>query len=211
MSHGIAEVVIPPTKNVEESISQIMASANHEKWHDHWTIGGGYFGHKILSTIDEKALRNFQQELINRKFTVSILSAGKQRLMPESQESAADALWQEWFPGKGSQCLLFTHAKTAGGHTEDICRVSEIPGNLQCDYLLLAHPPSRKSNPQACRVSRMLATKLWNGVSSQKTAFNGNVKLGLSKLVEDFAEYLGQPNFGDKIKSWLVVTVDYHH
>lgn len=202
--HAICEIVIPPTDDVAESVKQIMGYFDEEsgiyQWFDFYVIGGRFSGHKLTASLDPQRLDAFHAALKERRVTVSGLVCGKQELSPASQIPIVDALWREFFPGKGEKCLLFAHSNDQYGRNgiygHDICAAKDVPEGLTCERLIIAGPHwDKEKGPNAIQPERMLATEFWNGVEHQKTKFDGKVKPALAETSPD----------------WLVVTVDYHN
>lgn len=214
MSHSIAEIVIPPTDNIELAVKQMMKDTDaedesHPDWWDFYVIGGRFSGHKLECKIGTDRLKQFHELLIQKKVTVSGLRCGKPDLAPSSQIESVDALWREHFPGFGEKCVLFAHSRDQYGkqgiYADDICAVSALPDKLTCDRLLIAH---KRDDGELYPID-MWANRLWNGVSWQDTDFDGNVKTGIEKWKKQATErYRSGITVGD---DWLVVTVDYHN
>lgn len=216
MSHYVAEIVIPPTDNVQESIRQVMEHFCDEDedgkkdvsdWWDFWIIGGRFNGHKTTARLDPERLKAFHVLLNELKVTVSGLVCGKEELNPVSQIPMVDALWREWFPGAGAVCPLFHHSndqyRKDGHYPEDVCTVADLPSLLICTRLIVAGP--HWQDKTKLEAEHMLVAEFWNRCNWQKTDFDGNVKAGLEKIA------------GKKTKDapfapdWLVATVDYHN
>lgn len=130
--------------------------------------------------------------------------AGKLDLWPESQIEMVDALWREYFPGKGAVCPFFDHFKPVDARAIDICKVSDVPEQLTCERLIVAGK-NFDVDGLLCPV-RMQAVEEWNQVEYQKTAFDGKVKAALT----EWRNATGHRQI--KITDdWLVVTIDYHN
>jgi len=216
--HAVAEIVIPPNRDIAESVKQIMEyffdeddkgnKTDHADWWDFYVIGGRFSGHKLEASLGEEKLQAFREELIRRKVTVSCLQCGKQELNPASQIPMVDALWLEMFPGKGEACPLFAHARNQYGkrgiYADDVCKVSEIPGSLTAERIIVAGP--HWEDPARIIPVRMWATEWWNHVEHQKTAWDGNVKAALAAMRAETGYRKVQVT-----DEWVVVTVDYHN
>lgn len=204
MSHAIAEIVMPPTNNIEAAVKQAMACNCEDRpdWWDFYVIGGRFSGNKMLARIATEKIFSFYAELAKRKITVSAVQFGKQTICPEHHIPTVDKLWQEMVPGFGDKCILFSHAHDqyggSGIFAGDICHVSEIPANLECDRLIVAR---NRQYGAGLFVEEMLVKSLWNGISWQSTKFSGNVKEGITLVGEQCAV----------ADDWVVVTVDFHN
>lgn len=220
--HYQAEIVIPPTKKIQESVGQIMDYFRKEKydkngnecgceadWWDWWVVGGRWSGSKLTARIDPKQLEAFHKALTDAKVTVSSFVCGKEKLQPESQVALVDELWRKHCPGQGKSCPLFENARDQygkEGYADDVCLVSEIPERLTCSRLIVAEPwHDDKENRLSPK--RMVCTEHWNGVEHEKTIFNGKVKATLAAMRNDEGDWR-KSKHGDH---WLVVTVDYHN
>lgn len=215
MAHYIAEIVIPPTEDIANSVAEVMKSFERENpgdsqpcdWWDWYIIGGRFSGHKTEARIGEEKLKAFIDAITERKVTCAALQCGKQELLPESQIPMVDALWREMVPGHGDKCILFAHARDQyrkdGVYSDDVCRVADVPAALKCDRLIIAGKDySDETKLKGCE---MLADSWWNGCTHQKTDFDGVVATGLHRLKEEIRH--DGPLFSN---DWLVVTVDYH-
>ncbi|HEY6437871.1 MAG TPA: hypothetical protein VIY47_14870, partial [Ignavibacteriaceae bacterium] len=101
--HYHLEIIMPPTDNVKEKISEILAPFDEDPkddergrnafW-DWYVIGGRYSGQHLLSKYEGEKLEAFYEELNRNNITVSGLVSGKQELKPVEQIPFVDALWQ---------------------------------------------------------------------------------------------------------------------
>ena len=202
--HEHAEIVIPPTDDVEAAVRQVMEGFIGEdtglcEWWDYWEIGGRYDGRKVLARIAAERLRAFQRELTSRQVTVSSVTSGKPTLFPDSQIVAVDALWREWFPDCGESCLLFDHADP--GRAANVCVVAEVTQHLTCNRLIIARKWNGKLDAAAMRVR-----EFWNGVEWQDSRFDGFVL----PVLREYSRVTEQCRWRVE-DDWLVVTVDYHN
>lgn len=113
--HYHCEVVMPPTPDVEGSLSKVLGQFDennpensHSFW-DWWVIGGRYAGDKLAQTFDQEKMKHFRKWLTDQKFTVSGLIWGKEELNPPDQRKIVDAKWQEMF-GVNGPCPIFKHS-----------------------------------------------------------------------------------------------------
>ena len=209
MGHEHAEIVIPPTTNVEAALREVMESFRDEEtgeaeWWDYWCIGGRWQGDKLLASIDPDRLQAFFDELAARKVTVSSVSTPPLiGISPASQIPGVDALWQEMFPDRGSSCPLHQHAEIPDSAA--ICTVADVPERLQCHRLIIA-ALWKQGEKMVLKPCVMRATELWNGVEYQDTNFGGYVKPVLLECLAEPPRWWCKPE-GD----WLVVTVDSHN
>lgn len=223
--HSIAEVVIPPGRDVELAVSQVMSSFLEEDddgnktdsadWWDFWKIGGRFSGDKTTARLDPDKLKAFYAMLTEKQVTVSGLRAGKPDLSPASQIPQVDAWWREWFPGAGDACPLFGHSRdkyrSAGYYPDDVCLVRDVPAALTCERLIVAVPHYDAAKRDThLTVRRMLVKSFWNGVQWQDTRFDGLVGPALAGMT------LGRVAAGSDEEAkvgddWQVVTVDYHN
>ena len=212
--HFPVEVVIPPTRSVEDEVRKILSpfdedcgeSTGVNAFWDWWAIGGRYSGRKLLHKFESKKIDAFTQMLSDKKFTVSNFQAGKQELRPKDQIPAVDALWREYFPDGGGVCPLFAHAgESLPG---DIMCLGDAPASLKSERILFARG---KGDNKFFNCSMMLATSYWNGVVWQETRWDGTLGAAMNMLNET----LGTGTDEHKEKNmpspdWLVVTVDCH-
>lgn len=229
--HYAAEIVIPPTTDIQGSITQVMnyfcsekyddddneiGRENHADWWDWWVIGGRWSGAKLMARYDPKKLNQFRQKLNEMHITVSSLRAGKETLQPASQIPVVDKLWQEWFPDGGEHCPLFDHARDQykqDGFDDDVCLVPDVPDNLTAERVILAIPGyGRGMKPDSVGPAGMLVAEFWNGCMYQKTEWDGKVKSAIAILTKRHNAKCRDEYRVDPINdSYLVVTVDYHN
>ena len=208
--HYHLEIVMPPTADVEAAIEQIMRpfdENNEESYRPFWDwfqIGGRYSGSKLEACVPKQRMDAFHEELKARKVTVSGLQWGKQELQPASQIPPVDKLWREMCPGAGDVCPMFQHSGKF--MSMDKCTVAQLPDGLTAHHLIIAALDYEEKEMQA---THMLIKEIYNGVTHQKTDFDGNVLKAINGL--DFSHYKAE--YAAKITpkpDWLVVTVDYH-
>jgi hypothetical protein len=220
--HAIAEIIMPPDADIKEAVAAAMkefdenAEDYRNGWWDFYVIGGRFSGHKLEASLDQAKMEAFHEELKKRNVTVSSLTCGKKELQPASQIPMVDALWREWFPGKGERCPIFKHARDQYGkdgqvHHDDVCRVDEIPERLSCEKLLVLTELTKELQAKypedgKWQVSRLLSVQYWNGVEHQNSDFDGNVANGIKRIREE-KEGWRKVEVGP---DWKVVTVDYH-
>jgi len=202
MSHHHCEVIIPPAFGtsadaIDAALEQILGPFSEHKsertgnefW-DFWKIGGRWTGVKQQSSVPEKMLDEFMEELTRLGVTVSGIQFGKQALSPKSQEEAVDALWRNWFPGTAERCPLFAHADGF----DDVIPVCNLPVGLTAERVIVAKP--HWEDPARLEAGHMRCQRYWNSVEWEQTVSDGKVVPLLLDLKVP----------GD----WLSVTVDYH-
>ena len=223
--HYHCEIIMPPTDtdDVLEKVSKIMAPFNEcepdnpeeaEEWSarngfwDYWLIGGRWSGIKAQSRIDPKRLEEFFEELQHRKVTVSGVQFGKQELSPSSQIPMVDSLWREWFPDAGfDACPLFKHAGDL--LNDDICSFGRAPLDMKCERVIVAGPIFR--DPTVFEAVYMVEDSIWNGVTHQKTVWDGTIRQAVEQHNERLASYSDEYREKFTIRpDWTVVTIDYH-
>jgi hypothetical protein len=209
--HYNLEVIMPPTDDIETALGTILEqfdenyedeemSVNSNGFWDWYQIGGRWSGAKIEAFLDKEKKDAFYEKLGEMDITVSGMSWGKQELQPADQIEAVDALWREWFPESGvEQCPFFKHFDDA--NNLDICTLEEVSPDMEAYHVIIAVPSNYDGK---LTTKTMYMTELWNGVSFQKTEWDGNllntVKAHNERMTED-----------QTVKDdWLVVTVDYH-
>ena len=209
--HYHLEVIMPPTDDVETALGTILeqfdencedeeGNCNPSAFWDWWVIGGRWSGTKLEAFLDKKKKDVFYEKLNEMNVTVSGLICGKQELEPADQIEAVDTLWRELFPESGvEQCPFFKHFDDA--NNLDICTLEEVSPDMKAYHVIIAVPNSYDGKLTA---KTMYMTEMWNGISFQKTEWDGNllntVKAHNERMIED------QMAKND----WLVVTVDYH-
>jgi hypothetical protein len=214
--HYHAEIIMPPTTDVEAAVTEILAqfdenqednedySTKHAFW-DWWQIGGRYSGSKVEALVSKEKRDAFFAALADLKVTVSGLVWGKQELSPASQIPAVDALWREMCPGSGDVCPAFKHS--GDSMAMDVCRLADLPASLSA-YTLIVAGPGYQDKLQAQHLAHQ---SIWNGVTHQDTTWKGNVSEALAEWREKSKSY--RDDYREKITprdDWLVVTVDYH-
>lgn len=214
--HYHLEIIMPPVDDVEAALGQILApfdedphlnegdeSYTKNSFWDWYVIGGRFSGAKIEYLLGEEKIGKFQKHLSEIGITVSKLQAGKQRLHPESQIPAVDALWNKWFPDSHVKvCPLFDHYNDQYSKNEskygDVMKFSEVPMGLRSNRIILA---GLDYGGKKCEAKFMIEDKNWNGVTHVKTIWDGTLEHALEMAAEK-----GHVPRSD----WLVVTVDYH-
>lgn len=223
--HYRAEIIMPPTDDVEQAVNQIMAPfyegadgsddyvSEHRFW-DWWQIGGRYSGAKLTDSYDKSKIEAFYEWLRSEEITVSGLIMGKQEISPSSQIEKVDKKWNEIFPLESGQivpCPLFAHAglRLDG----DILPLSKSL-NATAHRVIFAAPGldlHTKTYIAPLRVTFMLQREAWNGVNFENTAWDGTVQTALEEfknqnqlLNDEYKENCFPKN------DWLVITVDYH-
>lgn len=196
--HYHGEVVLPPSEDIEGQIRSLIRQFSEHynedsrfSFYDYWEIGGRYSGSKMEANLGKDNIEAFSDWLTEKKVTVSAVRFGKQTLEPASQRQLVDTEWSRRFPEFAGACPFFDHFD---GDVSDICTVAEVPAELTCFTLIIADKPDWADK---LVVVELLHKEIWNGVSMQKTDFDGNVLKVLQerKQVQD---------------DWLVVTIDYH-
>ena len=205
--HYHLEIIMPPTENVKEAITKILAPFDenleednkHAFW-DWWVIGGRYSGQHTIGRYDSEKMDSFYKELNNNKVTVSGITFGKSELSPASQIPFVDALWQTHFPEDDGPCPLFKHSNDQyKDNYADVCQMFNLPDHLECSRIIITNS---EFEPEF-----MIEGSYWNGVSWNDTKWDGKVKTALEMYKENKDEWREK----NTIKSnWLLVTVDYH-
>jgi len=220
--HYHCEIIMPPTDDVEAAVKLIMApfyegeedediKSNHPFW-DFWVIGGRWAGAKQKATYDKEKLEAFYAWCTEEKITVSGLTAGKQSIQPVSQIPMVDAKWNEMFPSaKFSACPLFAHSNDQYSSKSlidgDICKVSEVPDNLECSRVIVACFDYQDK----LYAEHMLSDSIYNGCNFERTKWNGTIVDAISDYEKSHSSYRDEWKEKNTIKpDWLVVTVDYH-
>lgn len=216
--HFHLEIIMPPAEDVEAALQEIMnpfdENSSHEEnddfsghpfW-DWWTIGGRWSGAKIEAKVGADKLKEFKQKLTDMDITISGLVYGKQEISPANQIPAVDALWNEMFPDSGSEkCTLFQHSGSL--IDSDICRLDELPDGLMAAKVIIAAPQWYDK----IGAENMFSKSLWNGVTHEKTRWDGNVKEAIEMHLDKIKNYKEEAR--DKYMpkpDWLCVTIDYH-
>lgn len=211
--HYHLEIIMPPTDNVKEAITKILApfdadpddgEVNKHAFWDWWVIGGRYSGQHIVGRYDSEKMDAFYKELNNNKVTVSSMVAGKEELNPPTQIPFVDALWQTHFPEDDGPCPLFKHSNDQyKDNYSDVCQMFNIPDYLSCSRVIIT---DSKFGP-----SLMIEKDFWNGVSWNDSSWDGTVKSALDTYKDKLKNYREEWIAENSIKSnWLLVTVDYH-
>ena len=220
MSHYHAEIIIPPTDDVEEAIEQVLAPFNenppstddeesewltrHAFW-DWYVIGGRWAGAKLVHGLDMEA---FYAELQESEITVSNITMGKQTISPPSQMGKVDAIWRKRFPDSPfDSCPVFSNA---GDRLHgDVLSLSQIDRGVVCATCIIAKPSY--SDPLRLDAGYLVRRSIWNGVNHQDTMWDGTVGSALVAY-DDNLTHASHEYRKDRIPTddWLVVTVDYH-
>lgn len=218
--HCTLEVVLPPVLHLELALNQILKpfdengsdddneSASKHAFFDYFLVGGRFSGRKEKSKLDQKRLDAFQDEIVKRGFTVSPVVAGKQKLVPESQETAVDLLWREHFPESTMlRCPLFAHSPQSVG--SDICTVADLPADLTASRVIIAAPGWR--NDGTLEAVFMIEDSIWNGFNHVDVTWDGKVKSAIDMFIGTGNRYTDEYKGRSFPQSeWNVVTVDYH-
>jgi hypothetical protein len=222
--HYICEIIMPPTKDVEKTVSAILKPFNEHKrgrhvfW-DWYVIGGRFAGQKFLASFDKERLDKFYKWCDAEKVTVGGLQCGKQELKPDTQIPKVDAQWNELFPeNKDKPCPIFAHSNNQYDSKDtiqgDICFIKEIPQSYKAERLIIAAPSwtsKTKERTGALEAVFMLSTDFYNGVNYINSNWCGNVLKGLKMFQKRLKTYSDSYREVCKPKEdWLSVTVDYH-
>lgn len=213
--HYHLELIIPPTGYVDDTVKDAMSAFAEEiydpdygEWRDNpqgfydwYVIGGRWTGAKAEALISEDEIDLFTDHLMNIGITVSGLQAGKPTLQPVDQAETVDALWCQWFPQwPGTQCPLFDHYNEGS----DIWPLDAVPPGLTAAKVLIYNGDYPVF---------MLDTEIWNGVTHQPTAWDGNVL----DAAQQWREALSTRSYNEDFKrkstpgsDWLAVTIDFH-
>lgn len=212
--HYHLEIIMPPTEDVAPAVAQIMAPFDEDgsdeyllryAFWDWYQIGGRWSGHKMLARFQKDRIDAFYAAMKEQHVTVSGVRAGKPTLQPATQIEMVDRMWSESFPEfPGKSCPLFDHYKDDHG---DVCKLSEIQPDLSCNHLIIA----ALDHEGNVRAQHIMNEKIWNGVSYEKTMWDGTIAAALV----DFSDYCQRAGEEYRKRStpqpdWLVVTVDYH-
>lgn len=214
--HYHAEIIMPPTNNVEAAVESIMApfdennndenSSSHRFW-DWYEIGGRWSGHKAQTKLGAARIDAFMEKLRSMSITVSGIQFGKQELQPASQIDTVDALWRAEFPESGiDKCPLFKHSGSL--IFGDVCKLSEIPENLTAVRVIIARPED-KFGP--ARAEYMMQEDFWNGCTHVRSTWDMRVSTALDDYKSRIKQYTDE--YREKISprcDWLCVTIDYH-
>ena len=212
--HYHLEIVIPPTEDIEKAISEIMTpfdengeDSDHAFW-DFYSIGGRWAGNKTKSKLDPEKLKSFYDWMKSENVMVKGFTCGKEELANKETEEKVDAKWREIFPEAGNKCLLFKHSNNQYDEflDGDICPISEVPDNFECERIIFASKHDNKYQADC-----MIQTEYWNGVSLNKTVWDGHFDNAIKIMNEEYSYYKDEYRKEKTPKSdWLVVTVDYH-
>lgn len=225
--HYHYEIIIPPVKDIEKALDQIMSpfDENYEdedkrlpSFWDFYVSGGRFAESKELCAYPENKLSEFYKKLTESKITVLGIQCGKQAISPESQIPVVDKLWNDIFPTEKNEpvpCPLFAHSNNQYDGNDliscDICRVEEIPADLKCSKVIVAGPCYPKYTNEHIEATFMISKDVWNGVNYIPIAWDGKV-LSAIKMFEKTIEHYKR-DYANKIRvmpNWLCITVDYH-
>jgi len=214
--HHHAEIIMPPTDDVELTAKQIMApfdkngkeedrSNNHAFW-NRYKIGGQWGGHKMLVAIGDDKIEEFRIALREAHITVSGLTMGKETLQPSEQIPVVNAMWNAMFPEAPVKvCPLFDNYKDSFG---DTLPVRDLPDGLTAEVVIIAGPDWKG---EAMTASTLLFKKMWNGVNYQDSTWDGQIATALAMHVDRLKRYNEEYRVKRSVSDdWLVVTVDYH-
>ena len=214
--HYHLEIIMPPTADVHADVTEILApfdengddencNARHGFW-DFWTIGGRWSGEKLMAMLGADREQAFRNTLADRGVTVSGFQSGKPTLKPQGQRTMVNALWHEAFPDAPIQeCPLFDCYK---GDAGDIMLLRDMPKAMECEHVIIAGPDY--TGMMLC-AQHMLRKSMWNGVSHQKSSWDGTVGSALLEWGEQLASYKAE--YAERVcpvSEWVSVTVDYH-
>jgi hypothetical protein len=216
--HYRAEIIMPPTDDVEAAISLIMEpfdeNSNDEDYSrrnafwDWWVIGGRWAGQKGIEQFAPEKVKEFYDWCSAEKITAHGVQCGKQEISPADQIPKVDSKWNEMFPrsdGKVVPCPIFRHS---GDSIEgDILPLSEAK-KATASTVIFAGPSHDGKKLEA---KELFHQSIWNGVTHQDTSWNGTLSAALVAFEEKLKGY--RDEYATTITpkdDWLVVTVDYH-
>jgi hypothetical protein len=216
--HYHLEIIIPPIKNVEKRIEEILAPFNEyeimnkNSFWDEYVVGGRWAGEHILQSLDSEKMDAFYKKLKVEKITVSGLQVGKKTLEPADQQEKVDKIWNEFFPEIGGKCMLFDYyadkyARYAG--YPDIVKVSELPKDFKASRVIIAVPAYVGRKLEAKTMSE---DRIYNGVDWVDTKWSGLV----ADVIERHNKKYDRAEKESAMKrvvgeDWIAVTIDYHN
>ena len=221
--HSVLEIIMPQVDDVEIAVEQVMRKfsehlgsedddyCGHSFW-DFYVIGGRWAGHKLQAGLDKGRLDSFYADMKAKNVTVSGLQCGKQEISPASQIPMVDELWASYFPEyQGRACPLFNHSNNQYENDclyGDVMRLKDVSKDVTCSMLIIANDDYKGEMKEA---KEMFSTSIWNGVSFEKTTWDGTLggamKLHSESMRNYKQEYVDENTPAD---DWLVITVDYH-
>jgi len=211
--HYHLEIIMPPTDNVADKVSVILAPFNedpqdgergsHAFW-DWYVIGGRYSGQHLLSKYQGGKLDLFYEELKRKNVTVSGFVSGKQELQPAEQIPFVDDLWKTLFPEEDGPCPIFKHSGDQYKDSyKDIGSVADLQDGLSCARVLITNGEFRPTF--------MIEDSYYNGVSWVDSKWDGSVKDALKMYSEKMGMYKEEWRLKNEVKpEWLLITIDYH-
>ena len=110
MSHHHAELIFPPTDDINGAVAKLMnpfdedGESKPNAFWDFYVIGGRFSGAKIKARFEKDRMEKFRTHV-----TVSSVTCGKQELQPATQIPMVDAMWSEMFPEAKGRCPIFNH------------------------------------------------------------------------------------------------------
>lgn len=210
--HFHCEIVMPPVKDVEAAVTQVMEPFNESDsessrtFYDYYTIGGRWSGDKYMAGLDKDKLKAFEDELHRRKITISSMQFGKQELYPSEQSVEVDELWRGYFGGD-IPCPMFRHAgeRLPG----DVMKLGELDASkIKAARVIFAHPRFEEDGVEA---GFMVAEDIWNGCNHERTIWDCTLKHALELHAKDIEHCRDEWKLKVSPQpDWLVVTVDYH-
>lgn len=214
--HYHCEIILPPVllEEIEGVIDQVMApfsEHNEDRSNPFWdfyNIGGRWSGCKIVDYLDKEKLEQFYVRLKENKVTVSGLQFGKQEISPATQIPMVDAIWKEVFPDLNFKaCPLFQHG--GQGLEGDIMHLKDIHPKTTASRVIIVAADRDRSDTY--RATEMFETEYWNGVSWNKSRWNGKLATAL-KMIRQRNKNMS-PAYKERVlpqDDWWVVTIDYH-
>lgn len=227
--HYHAEVILPPKPvvGVEVAVEMVMEPFNENiegeedhgepKWWDFYIIGGRWHGNKLRHSLGEDKIEAFYKELQEEKITFSSLYAGRDKVMPESQEGRVDEIWRKHFPGTTETCFLMEHGNDKYANTLDlnVCKLGDLPEDYSAARVLIGgqHMSDIEKGEGLLHLhcTYMVSQGVWNGVTHQDTSWKGSVTRAAkdwNAQLENYNPEFAKPN--TTTDDWLSVTVDYH-
>jgi len=214
--HHHCEIIMPQTGAVESAIAKILApfsehedeSADRAFW-DWYVIGGRWAGAHEEAKLDPATLDAFNARLTAERVMIKGFICGKEELADGATAELVDAIWREMFPGAGERCPLFQHGSPSQYENSlaDVCQLDAIDPSLTAARVIIAAPNYRNE----LAAVYMCATTHWNGVNSEKTAWDGRVLSAVDAATKAAENY--RDEYREKVTprpDWLAVTVDYH-
>jgi len=201
---------MPPTDDIEKAVEQILhkfdqnlsgeEDGGYPKFWDYWLIGGRWGGNKLLASLDDEKIKEFMELLTKEGITVSSVS-------PASQADRVNELWNQAFPNSPvKECPLFDNY---AGDFGDVMKWADLPVDFKCGTVIIAE--HHWDDETRLDAGYMLMDQIWNGVTHQKTAWDGSVHTAMKQYLERLDHMSEEHKAKNKpTPDWVCVTVDYH-